>query len=73
MQRYEPIACVEFQGQVTNTGLSRGHYICYVKDYESRQWFKTSDEMEPEVIEAQEVSRNIYVSLYKKVQVDKIS
>ena len=68
MQTYEPIACVEFKGQVSKAGKSRGHYFCYVKDYSSRRWFKTSDEMEPEEIEVQDVSKCIYASLLKRVE-----
>ena len=63
---FEPIAGVEFKGEVTKGGQSSGHYYCYVKDHASRKWIKTSDEMEPEEIDVAEVSQCIYVTLFKK-------
>ena len=29
---YEPISVIEFDGTLTSTGESWGHYICYIKE-----------------------------------------
>ena len=63
---YEPIACIEFQGEVSKTGTSKGHYICDVKDHSSGEWFRTNDNKEPEQILDSEVSSCSYVVLYKR-------
>ena len=64
---YEPISVIEFQGRVTPTGESSGHYICDVKEKLSNLWFRTNDDCHPVEICPSDVSRNGYVFLYKRI------
>ena len=68
LQKYEPIAVIEFRGTLHFSGASEGHYICDVKDYASSQWFRTNDGRDPVPISLTEVSEFAYVVLYKRVQ-----
>ena len=64
---FSAIACIEFQGKVSSTGASEGHYICDVKTEPGGKWIRTNDNDEPQVIEESQVSTTPYVVLYKKV------
>ena len=64
---FEAISVIEFKGVVTNTGQSNGHYICDVKDVETKAWFRTDDHHDPIEIPVSSVSKLGYVVLYKRV------
>ena len=64
---YEAIAVIEFKGIVTKTGQSNGHYICDVKDVDTKTWFRTNDDNDPIEIPVSSVSKQGYVVLYKRV------
>ena len=66
MDRFEAIAAIEYQGMLSNTGESQGHYICDVKYPHSQQWFRTNDNSIPIPINLANVSKHPYVMLYKK-------
>ena len=66
MNSYAPVACIEFQGCVSCSGESIGHYICDIKSDGDGRWYRTNDNDEPEAIDEQEVSNLPYVVLYKK-------
>ena len=67
MIEYEPVAIIEFQGTVTVTGESNGHYICDIKEKSTGLWFKTNDNLEPRQIGIENVTKNAYVILYRKL------
>ena len=67
MHVFSPIACIEFQGEVSSTGESRGHYICDVKSSTGGKWIRTNDNYRPKVINESQVSNLPYVVLYRKV------
>merc|ERR1712179_504024 len=62
---YEPISVIEFMGNVTRTGQSNGHYICDIKEIETKAWFRTNDDRDPTEIPVSAVSKLAYVVLYK--------
>ena len=64
---YELISVVEFQGSLTRTGESFGHYICDVKENTSNLWFRTNDNRDPVEISVSNVSKKGYVYLYKRI------
>ena len=64
---YEAIAVIEFQGTLTRTGESRGHYICDIKEKETNLWFRTNDECKPIRLSISEVSKKAYAVLYKRM------
>ena len=59
------MSVVEYQGQLSRAGESRGHYICDVKEKNSKIWFRTNDDCDPLQLSMSEVSKNSYVILYK--------
>ena len=63
---YEAISVVEFNGTLSPTGDSVGHYICDVKDSTSSTWFKTNDDKHPVPISNSEVSKYGYIVLFKR-------
>ena len=65
---YEPISVIEFMGNVTRTGQSNGHYICDIKEIETKAWFRTNDDRDPTEIPVSAVSKLAYVVLYKRVK-----
>ena len=64
---YEVVAVIEYQGNMSSTGDSDGHYICDIKDKVSGMWFRTNDNNDPVQIEVASVSASAYVVLYKKL------
>ena len=68
MSQYEVIALIEFQGSLTRSGHSVGHYICDIKDESSGKWFRTSDSNAPVQIEEEDVTQLSYVIQYRKVK-----
>ena len=63
---YKPIAVIEFQGRISSSGQSEGHYICDVQEQETNVWFRTNDNKSPVPIEAEQVSKKAYVTLLKR-------
>ena len=63
---YECIACIEFMGEVNKDGVSKGHYICNVREPSSGKWFRTNDNKKPEQILLSEVSKKSHIALYKR-------
>ena len=64
---YEAVAVIEYVGTLSSSGISRGHYICDVKDAISKLWFRTNDDRCPSKLKVSEVSKNAYVVLYKRI------
>ena len=64
---FEVVAVIEYQGQVTASGHSDGHYICDVKDKNSKQWYRTNDDCSPKLMNVSEVTQNGYVFLYRRI------
>ena len=63
---YEAVAVIEYVGSLSRSGVSNGHYICDVKDPNSKLWYRTNDDRCPIELEVSEVSKNAYVVLYKR-------
>ena len=61
------MAVIEYLGTLSSSGISQGHYICDVKDANSKVWFRTDDERCPIKLKVSEVSQNAYVVLYKRI------
>ena len=61
------MAIIEFQGSVSTTGRSDGHYVCDLKDRSTGKWFRTNDNNDPQPIELVDVSNFAYVVLYRKL------
>ena len=66
ISRYEAISVIEYQGSLSLTGESCGHYICDVKDVNTNRWFRTNDNRDPVPIEDCDVSDCSYVVLFKR-------
>ena len=64
---YEAVAVIEYQGTLSRAGDSQGHYICDIKDNDSKQWFRTNDNHTPVHIETSEVSKKAYAVLFKRM------
>ena len=58
---------IDFQGSLTNTGESQGHYTCDVKDARTETWYRTNDNRNPVQIAMKNVSKHGYVVLYKRI------
>ena len=65
--RFEPIALVEHQGYMSDEGQTQGHYICDLKDIESKTWFRSNDNQNPIPISLTNVTKKPVVVLYKKI------
>ena len=63
---YETIAVVEFSGEITSFDHSSGHYKADVKDRKTNNWYKTNDNMLPQLIEESDVSEQGCVVLLKR-------
>ena len=64
--RYEPISVLEYDGRLSASGQSEGHYTCDIKEPTSKRWFKTNDDRNPVMIEDTDVTKYAYVVLYKR-------
>ena len=64
---YEAVSIIEYKGILSSTGESRGHYICDVKDFNSKLWFRTDDECDPIQVHISAVSKLGYVVLFKRI------
>ena len=60
------MAIIEFQGRISSSGQSDGHYICDVRVQERNVWFRTNDNKIPVLINAHQVSKKAYVTLLKR-------
>ena len=67
MTSYTPIACIEFQGSMSRSGDSGGHYVCDIKSYRDGKWLRTNDNDAPEAIDESQVSNLPYIVLYKRI------
>ena len=67
MSGYEAIAVIEYQGTLSRAGVSQGHYICDIKNNDTKQWFRTNDNRNPVRIDTSEVSKNAYAVLFKRM------
>ena len=65
--RYEAISVIEYDGRLSATGESEGHYTCDIKENISNMWFKTNDSSNPIPISVSTVSQYGYVVLFKRV------
>ena len=63
---YEPISVIEFDGRLSPTGESEGHYTCDIKENIQTKWFRTNDERAPRQIRNSDVSKYGYVVLLKR-------
>ena len=63
---YECIGVIEFDGRLSTSGQSGGHYTCDIKERMSNMWFKTNDEQEPISIQVADVSKYAYIVLLKR-------
>ena len=64
--RFTPIAVIHHSGEVINN-TSRGHYQADVLDKVSADWVRTSDDEPPSYISKEEISKEGYIYLYKKI------
>ena len=62
------MAVIEFIGSLSRSGVSQGHYICDVKDANSKLWYRTDDSRFPVELKVSDVSKNPYVVMYKRVK-----
>ena len=65
-QFYEPIALIEYTGNMENFGEFRGHYKCYIRHFSSKDWYLTNDSDDPVMINTTDVSRYGYVVLFHR-------
>ena len=63
---YECIGVIEFDGRLSTSGQSGGHYTCDIKERMSNMWFRTNDERNPITIQVADVSKYAYIVLLKR-------
>ena len=61
---YEARAVVEFNGTLSSTGVSQGHYLCDVQ--KNKIWFRTNDDRFLKEISVSDVSKNGYAILFQR-------
>ena len=64
---YEAVAVIEYQGTLSRAGVSQGHYICDIKDKETKLWFRTNDNRNPSQISTSQVSKKASAVLFKRL------
>ena len=64
---YEAIAIIEYQGTLSRAGVFQGHYICDIKDKETKLWYRTNDNRDPIQISISQVSKKAYAVLFKRM------
>ena len=64
---YEAVAVIEYQGTLSRAGVSQGHYICDIKDKETKLWYRTNDNCDPIQISISQVSKKAYAVLFKRM------
>ena len=57
---------IEFDGRISPSGESAGHYTCDVKESVTNMWYRTNDNSDPIHIRVSDVTQNGYVVLYKR-------
>ena len=65
---YEPIAVIEYMGNLTKHGQSKGHYICDIKHFSTKEWYRTNDGTNPTELGSASVSKQGYVILYSRTE-----
>ena len=65
--RFTPICVIHHRGAVTGNDTS-GHYEADVLDKSSNLWFRTSDDMPPQLVPKNDITEQGYIFLYKKSQ-----
>ena len=65
---FEPISIIDFQGSISPSGQSHGHYISDVQEQTKKHWFRTNDNRYPVPITLDKVSKKAYVVLFKRCQ-----
>ena len=65
--RYSPVTIIHYEGHVTEDEDTRGHYMADVLDVHTNKWFRTSDNSTPRELEANELSNQGYIYLYKRM------
>ena len=63
---YSAISVIEFQGSISSSGNSQGHYICDIQEKTTNQWFRTNDNRKPVPIQQDQVTKKGYVVLLKR-------
>ena len=64
---YEPIAVIHHTGEVDPTrNTTRGHFMADIKNTQNK-WYRTSDNAPPRQIKSSNVSKKVYVILYKQL------
>ena len=61
---------LEYDGRLSTTGESAGHYTCDIKENVSNMWFKTNDDKIPKQIRDSDVTQFGYVVMYKRVELN---
>ena len=65
--KFQSIAVISHQGQMTSDGEGQGHYTCDVRTKDG-QWYKTNDNEVPVKITKRKLSKKCAVVLYSKIQ-----
>ena len=55
-------------GKLNSVGETQGHYICDVKHFATKEWFRTNDCTNPTQISSVEVSKYGYIALYSRTK-----
>ena len=67
---YEALAVLEYKGRMELSGVSRGHYICDIRDKANKKkWYRTNDSCDPIPIQEKDVSKKGYVILFKRLAI----
>ena len=64
--KFQPVAVISHQGQMTTDGEGQGHYTCDVKTT-GGHWYRTNDNEAPVKITSRKLSKKCAVVLYSKI------
>ena len=64
---YQAISVIEHKGLINKSRISAGHYTCDIKEKNSGQWYRTNDDCLPAKIDVENVSRQGYAILFKRI------
>ena len=67
---FETVSIIEYDGKLHSAGTSFGHYLCDVKDPYTKSWYRTNDNSKPRLLEEDDVSKQGYILLLKKITAD---
>ena len=70
--KFEPMAIIHHSGNVIGQ-TTQGHYRADVKNKETLNWFRTSDNDLPESLTEKELTKMGYIFLYKKSNLDRVN